>query len=350
MSFKLVVFSFCVLFCTKSNAQKTSKALIDSIAENMLLYQRANGGWPKQFPKNIKVNYKLQLSATEKEELAAGYKDGIDATIDNEATTKEIRYLAKAFKQTNNPAYLNAAELGVKYLLKAQYANGGWPQFFPDFSSYRSQVTFNDNAIVNVLNVLFDIVYKKNNLEVINDSFAESSVNAIVKGVQCILKTQIKQNGKLTAWCAQYNAVTLKPEMARRFELESLSGMESVGIVRFLMKLENPSVDIKNAIHAAIDWFEQVKIKGFNWVEIISKKELSGKDKILIADSASSIWARFYDLNNNEPFFCGRDSGKKKTVAEIENERRIGYAWYGTWPEKLLNVEYVEWSKKFGIK
>ena len=106
---------------------------------------------------------------------------------------------------------------------------------FPDFSNYRSQITYNDNAMVNVLNVLYDAVYKKNDLDIIDEVYANRAVDAIVRGVQCILKTQLKQNGKLTAWCAQYNAKTLQPEMARKFELASLSGSESVGIVRFFM-------------------------------------------------------------------------------------------------------------------
>jgi hypothetical protein len=33
---------------------------------------------------------------------------------------REIRYLVKAFKKTNNAAYLHAAEKGVRYYLKAQ--------------------------------------------------------------------------------------------------------------------------------------------------------------------------------------------------------------------------------------
>ena len=28
--------------------------------------------------------------------------------------------------------YLNAAKRGIDYLLTAQYANGGWPQYYPD--------------------------------------------------------------------------------------------------------------------------------------------------------------------------------------------------------------------------
>lgn len=324
-------------------------ATTDPIAENMLLYQRANGGWPKHFQGDKKVDYKHELTGEEKLELVSGYAPGIDATIDNEATTKEIRYLGKAYKQTKNERYFNAAKRGVDYLLSAQYANGGWPQFFPDFSSYRSQVTYNDNAMVNVLNVLFDIAHKQNNLDIFDVQYQNKCIDPVERGVQCILKTQLKQNGQLTAWCAQYNAKTLQPEMARKFELVSLSGNESVGIVRFLMRIENPSAAIIESVNAATAWFEKVKITGYKFVDVAAPNEKSGKDRVLLPDSAGVLWARFYDVDTNEPFFSGRDSQRHKTIAEVENERRTGYAWYGTWPAKLLSTEYPAWKMKWGI-
>ncbi|MEO6540888.1 MAG: pectate lyase [Ferruginibacter sp.] len=342
---------------------KTGKATVpvsmgsDPIAENMLLYQRSNGGWPKHFQGDKKVDYKRELSGEEKLELASGYAAGKDATIDNEATTKEIKYLAKTYKQTKNEKYLNAAKRGIDYLLNAQYANGGWPQYFPDFSNYRSQVTYNDNAMVNVLNLLYDVVDKKNDLDVFDQQFEMKCVDPILRGVQCILKTQLKQNarlsdgqGKLTAWCAQYNAKTLQPEMARKFELVSLSGSESVGIVRFLMRIEKPSAAIIASVKGAVEWFEKVKIPGYKYVDIAAPSEKSGKDRVLVPDNTSVVWARFYDVETNEPFFSGRDSRKHKSIGEVENERRIGYAWYGTWPLKLLKTEYPEWRSKWAIE
>jgi PelA/Pel-15E family pectate lyase len=330
---------------------KASDAITDPLAENMLLYQRSNGGWPKHFLGGKNVDYKRELTSDEKKELRSGFEAGKDATIDNGATTKEIRYLAKTYKQTKNEDYLTAVKKGIDYLLKAQYANGGWPQFYPDFSNYRSQITYNDNAMVNVLNVLYDIVYKKNDLDIIDDVYASTCVDAVVKGVECILKTQLKQNGKSTAWCAQYNAQTLQPEMARKFELVSLSGSESVGIVRFLMRIEKPSPAITASINAAIEWFDKVKITGYKYTDVAAApEEKSGKDRILLPDSNGVVWARFYDVDSNEPFFTGRDSERKRSLTEVENERRIGYAWYGTWALKLLKTEYPEWKLKWAIK
>ncbi len=329
---------------------KVNDAATDSIAENMLLYQRGNGGWPKHFQGNKKVDYRHELTDEEKLELVNGYAQAIDATIDNEATSKEIRYLSKAYKQTKNEKYFNAAKRGIDYLLTAQYANGGWPQFFPDFSNYRGQITYNDNAMINVLNVLYDIVYRQNDLDIFGNQYENKCVDPILRGVQCVLKTQLKQDGKLTAWCAQYNAKTLLPEMARKFELISLSGSESVGIVRFLMRIEKPSAAIIESVNAAAAWVEKVKITGYKIVDVAAPNEKSGRDRVLVADSASVLWARFYDVNTNEPFFSGRDSQRHKTMADVENERRIGYAWYGTWPAKLLATEYPAWKSKWGIK
>ena len=65
-----------------------------------------------------------------------------------------------------------------------------------------------------------------------------------------------------------------------------------------------------------------------------------------MADPKSVLWARFYDLKTNQPFFVGRDSQPKTTLAEIENERRTGYAYYGTWPAKLIEVDYAKWKMK----
>lgn len=319
----------------------------DSVAENMLLYQRKNGGWPKHFQGDRKVDYKRVLNEAELKELRAGYEEGIDATIDNDATTKEIKYLVKAYKMYKKQAYLEAANNGIAYLLKAQYANGGWPQYYPDFSSYRSQITYNDNAMINAVNLLEDIVTGQNDFDVIDHAVIKKCNLAVKKAIDCILQTQVIQNGKLTVWCAQYNAKTLVPEMARKFELASLSGSESVGIVRFLMRQPNPSMEMIAAVHAAVQWFEKVKIVGYAVKEIKAVQEASGKDRILVKDDNSVIWARFYTLDTNEPMFTGRDSKPKKTLAEIENERRVGYAYYGTWPAALLKTEYPAWAAKW---
>jgi len=336
----IVVVWLCVVFIL---LQQTVMAQ-DAVADNMLMFQRSYGGWPKHF-KGKTINYKQTFSDAEKALIATEVNKN-DATIDNGATTKEIWYLAKMYKQYHNATYLTAVENGLRYLLKAQNKNGGWPQYFPDASLYRSEITYNDNAMINVLKVLQDVTFKRNNLDILDASLIAPSKAAIEKGIDCILKTQVKVKGKLTVWCAQYDASSLKPAKARAFELVSLSGAESVGIVEFLMEQPNPSQAIKDAITSAIAWFNTSKIVGYNFVDVPTPNTPKGKDRMLVQDANSTIWARFYDIETNEPFFTGRDSQKKKDVKDIEYERRNGYAWYGTWPAQLLAKKYPSWVTK----
>ncbi len=341
---KKIKHTIVILLCSASVfAQPVVQDGEDYVADNMLLYQRNAGGWPKHIGE-VKIDYTKKLLPAEKAGIADDFARN-DATIDNNATTKEIRYLASAYKKWKNKNYLTGAENGIRYLLKMQYSNGGFPQFYPDSSIYRSQVTYNDNAMINALNVLWDVVHKKNDLDVVDPSLIAQSQTAIGKGVDCILKTQVKVNGKLTVWCAQYDKKTLQPAKARAFELISLSGSESVGIVEFLMKIEHPSKQIIEAVTAAVQWFERSKIVGYNFIEKSDPSSPKGKDRVLVPEANSVIWARFYDIETNKPFFSGRDSIKKWAVADIEYERRNGYAWYGTWPQKLLD-KYPEWLKK----
>lgn len=320
----------------------------DLVADNMLVFQQKNGGWPKHLSGKT-FDYNRQYSDDEKRFIKHELSDK-DVTIDNKATTKEIRYLVREYKKDGNTAYLKAAENGIKYLLDAQYKNGGFPQYYPDNSSYRHLITYNDDAMVNALNILWDVVHKEDGFEAVDPALVPKAQKAIDKGVQCILKTQIKVKKQLTAWCAQHDENNYQPADARKFELASISGSESVGIVRFLMKQENPSPEIQKSVTAAVEWFERSKIVGYKWEDVPAPNLPKGKDRVLVADAGSVIWARFYDIDSNQPFFSGRDSHKVWKLEDIEHERRIGYAWYGMWPKDLLEKEYPAWKKKNGLQ
>ncbi|RYD75954.1 MULTISPECIES: pectate lyase [Pedobacter] len=307
----------------------------DSTAEKMLVYQLGNGGWPKQLEDKSVVNYDASLTP----ELLAKIKSTKDlhATFDNKATSREVVYLVKAYKKTQNKTYLKAAEKGLDYILTAQYANGGWPQYYPDQSSYRSEITYNDDAMINVLNILQDIATQKNDFEVVSPEYVKKAEKAVAKGIDCILKTQVKQKGELTIWAAQYDKDSMLPAKARAFEPASLATGESAGIVRFLMDIKNPSADIKKSITAAVKWFDTYKIAGYRF------DREKGKTAALVADGTSMAWARFYDLEKNVPIFGDRDNSIKSKLEELSPERRNGYAWYGNWGQKIIEKEYPKW-------
>lgn len=319
----------------------------DIQADNMLLFQRANGGWSKQYHGKA-FSYNMKMTDSLRRDIATEASHD-DANIDNESTKKEIRYLVKAYKSYHNAQYLPAAERGIKYLLAMQYPNGGFPQYYPEKLLYRAEITFNDNAMINALNVLQDVVLKQNDMEVVDPKLIAPCTDAVKRGIQCILKTQIKVNGKLTGWCQQYDQVSLQPAKARAYELPSVSGSETVGIVNFLMGQPNPSAEIKTAVNAAVAWLQDVKIEGVKFTAVPAPGTPKGSNRELVAEKdAPALWARYYEIGTNKPFFCDRDGIKKYSVTEIGYERRNGYAWYGTWAGELLKNAYPEWTKKWG--
>jgi PelA/Pel-15E family pectate lyase len=312
------------------------------IADNVLLYQRETGGWPK--------NIDMAQVLTEQERPAlVKQKREVDSTIDNSATYTQLAYLARVFTAKKLERYREAFLKGFDYLTKAQYANGGWPQYYPLHEGYYTHITYNDNAMIGVLRLLRDVVRKKPDYSFVDEDRRLRAARAVEKGIECILKTQVVVEGTLTVWCAQHDEVTLAPAPARKFEPVSLSGYESVGIVKFLMGIEHPNEQVINAIEAAINWFEKTKINGIRLVEKKDASKLHGFDRVIVRDEAASpLWARFYEIGTNRPIFSGRDSVIKYDVSQIEDERRNGYRWYVDDPEELLSKDYPAWQKKRG--
>lgn len=293
--------------------------------ENVLSHQAENGGWPK----NIDTTAKPYT----------GEKAKLRGTFDNGATVDELRFLARYFGETNEIPALMALSRGLNLVFKAQYENGGWPQHYPPGKGYHRHITFNDGSMVRLMELMREVATSPT-FRVVNGAQRKRAAEAFERGVDCILKCQIKVEGELTVWCAQHDEVDFRPRAARSYELVSLSGSESVGIVRLLMSLEDPSPVVREAIEAAVAWMKKAELRGI-------KVEKKNGDRVVVKDGAASgLWARFYDVETNLPMFCDRDGVVKGSLKEIGHERRNGYAWYGTWPAKLLEKEYPAWKKK----
>jgi len=325
---------------TESSDEWFSSEEAKFVAENVLLYQRNIGAWTKNIPIH------KPLTQEEKEQLLALKSSTEDCTTDNGATYLEMLFLSKINAKQPDKRYEEAFLKGLDYMMDSQYENGGFPQFYPLKKGYYSHITFNDDLTTHILFVLKEISQETDYFSIKpNKETLQRAKNAFDKGIECILNTQYKQNGKLTSWCAQHDEITLLPAKARAYELPSLSGSESANLVLLLMSIENPSQRIIDAVNAAVEWFELTKIVGYKEERTYDEK---GKiiDKVLVKDeTAKPIWARFMELEDNTPFFCDRDGIKKKSYAEIGLERRTGYGWYITEPNKVLK-EHIAWKKK----
>jgi PelA/Pel-15E family pectate lyase len=309
------------------------------IAENVLLYQRDVGGWPK----NVAVH--KPLTETEKAQIR-DEKGQNDAIFDNSATTTEMKFLAKMYNATKDEVYKDSFDRGLKFILDAQYKNGGWPMYYPLRKGYYTHITFNDNAIVNILDMLRDIADNKTSYSsVTSPGLAARAEKAYKKGIDCILKTQITVKGKPTVWCAQHDEKTLQPAGARSYELPSYSGLESAEIVKLLMKIKNPSPEIIASVNGAVEWFESHRIKNTRW-DYFTGSDGNIDRRIVYDPKAGDIWARFYDLETEEPFVCDRDGIKKKDMADISYERRNHYSWYTDAPQEVID-KYPAWKARW---
>lgn len=330
-------FNICTLALGLVSLNISAQVKKDTLAEKMMLYQLPVGGWGKQLEDKSVVDYSLPVDKNLLRKIKSTGDD--HATIDNNATSREINALMKAYSETKNPDYLKAAEKGIHYLLTMQYENGGFPQYYPNKGLYRKQITFNDNAMINALTVLYNTAEGKNDFIAVDQKLKEQSKKAVKKGIECILKAQVLQNGKPTIWADQYNEITLQPDKARAFEPVSLATAESVGIVRFLM-WQPVTPDIERSVKSAVKWFTENDIEGYSY-NVVKR---NGKTvRVLAEDKNSVVWARFYDIHDNRPLFGDRDGSVKYNYNEVSEERRNGYSWFGDFAKKLIDKEYPKW-------
>jgi PelA/Pel-15E family pectate lyase len=302
------------------------------ITASILSYQSPQGSWPKN----------LDTTA----EPYRGDPKDLKGTYDNSATTDELRFLARAYEATQEPRCQQAFLKGLDHILQAQYPNGGWPQSYPPGKGYPRHITFNDGTMVRLMEFLREVATGET-YDFVAMEKRKAAQATFDRGVQCILKCQIRVDGKLTAWCAQHDENDFSPRSARSYELVSLSGSESVGITRLLMSLERPSPEVVRAIEGAVAWFEAARLTGIKVVEKEDKNAPKGFDRIVVRDpDAPPLWARFYEIGTNKPIFSDRNGVPKRSLAEIGYERRNGYAWLGNWPAALLTWEYPAWKEK----
>ena len=312
------------------------------IGDQILLYQRVTGGWPKN------IDMARPLSDKEREVVLTDKQKLDDSTIDNGATYTQMIFLARLYQQTKDQRYREAFRKGVGYLLSGQYANGGWPQFWPKKRDYQIHITYNDDAMVNTMTLLRDMVAQKEPYQgdLTDKRMRQDMQTAFDKGVECILATQIVTNGELTVWCQQHDRETLLPVPARAYELPSYCSQESAAITRLLMELPDPDERVKRAVHAAMRWFDKYKLTGYRYVRQ-GEKGSPLQDRRLEKDStAGPLWSRYYDLELCEPYVCDRDGVPRRHLEQIGSERRNGYGWYGERPASLYPI-YDAWADKF---
>ena len=308
------------------------------VGDQMLAYQRVTGGWPKN------INMYRPMTDEQLSAVLADKNRRDDSTIDNGATTLQMRFLARLYAATGEARFREGFGRGLEYLLSGQYKNGGWPQFWPNPQGYQVHITYNDDAIYNTL-VLFQQVIAGGEPyggDLVDGRMRDRLWKSFDKGIEIILATQIVTDGRPTVWCQQHDRKTLAPARARSYELPSYCSKESVSLVRLLMSLPQPDDRVKQAVHGAVAWLDAHKIEH---VRMEYLPEQGGRT--LVSDpEAGPMWARFYDLEKGEPYVSDRDGIPQKSLSDIGEERRNHYQWYNA-DAVVLSAEYAVWADRF---
>lgn len=325
----------------------------EMVADSVLAYQFPSGGWAKNqnwhWPE---IGMKAYERASVRQQIQS--KSGIGSTFDNSATIQELQFLSKMYKATGKKIYRKAFMKGFEYMLEAQYDNGGWPQYYPlkireDGSyDYSVHITFNDDVMTNIMRMMRDIAagnkapydalkLRKADLKRAQDAFE--------KAVDCVLGCQIKRDGKPTVWCQQHHYETLEPVGARIYEFPSFTGCGEIPkVLELLMEIENPSDELKVAIEGAVEWLRNHAIYGYRHETYINEWGMS--DRRLVPDkNAKPLWARYYDLETERPYFADRDGKRYDNYEDISHERRNGYSWINNNTQKVLD-KYPKWYTK----
>jgi PelA/Pel-15E family pectate lyase len=214
------------------------------IADNILLYQRDNGGWPtNKHPARI-------LTEEEKAQILAD-KSRLDGSFDNRNVYPQVEYLSWVYLQTGDIRYREGALNGLRYTLDKQYENGGWSHS-PDRTeqAYYRHITFADDIMPDILTFLRKVAVGAHPYGYVARELRAEAAEAVRKGDELLLRLQVVQDGELTVWAGQYHEETLVPAAGRSYELPALQSWESTSVVKYLMSLEDPSEEVIAAVEA----------------------------------------------------------------------------------------------------
>ncbi|MBP1628891.1 MAG: pelA [Holophagaceae bacterium] len=307
------------------------------IAGNILLWQNPDGGWPKN------KDWFRVLGAAERFSIATGRKAKANlSTLDNGGTWTQLAYLAQVRRHTGSRAYDPALRRGVDYLLSAQRASGGW------VGSDVDAITFNDGVMVGVLGLLRQVAEDPMLQDVAGPQVLTQVRMAYARGLGCILRCQVRVDGRLTGWAQQNDHGTLLPVWGRRFEPPVLATRETTEVVAFLMEQKPASPEVEQALRGALAWLASVKLEGCRLVSFPAEPvaypfHTSRTDYRLVKEpGAPPLWARYYDPVTHEPVFCSRDGVLLERYEDLTRERRTGYEWFGDWPSRVLKEHLLQ--------
>lgn len=230
-------------------------------ADALIRGQHAKGGWNYVIdtagPEAEKRWYETYgANAWRMEEFHHYYGN---ATFDDAGTSEAAQFLLRLYLEKKDKRYRPALDKALRFILDAQYPNGGWPQRFPHVAGgglhgkpdYTGYITFNDDVAGENLEFLI-FAY-----QALGD---RTLLDAIRRGMDIFIATQQPQ--PQPGWGLQHYPDSLKPAGARTYEPEALATHTTASNIKQLIAFYRLTGDRKYLarVGEAIDWLEKVQL------------------------------------------------------------------------------------------
>lgn len=348
-------------------------------------YQNEDGGWGK-----TNKDYDL-LEDSFAELYGHAY-----STFDNGATGGHIKFLARLLRVSREypdafkgyESDLEIIEKGfwkaINYVVNAQTDGGGWPQYYPYGVGYFKMITYNDNAMTTIMNLVYAMTHEEGLMDSklcedfawVREELNNENSNPYVTeykiteetlldmwdmALQFTLDCQVEIDDDLTGWAQQYDPLTNEPTMGRGFELPSVSTSESEGIMKVLTNIVDPDDDVKMAVEKYVEWTGEIGEEGFKSVNVSDRTRELGKDRRYVyTGTDEKTYGRFYgldttgdyyeslqdeDLDDFYAIYSGRDSVAKLDHNVGGHERRSGYGFIRNGVQDNAERQYELWQK-----
>lgn len=231
-------------------------------------------------------------------------------TLDDDITQGALRFLMALAEEVDEAWLRDSIQLGLRFMLDAQYESGGWPQWYPLRGGYHDHVTFNDGTMNDCISVMLE-AYRRYE----DPRYLQSAR----KAGDFLLKSQRAE--PQAGWAQQIDAETLEPKWARRFEPPGICSAVTARNIHTLLHLSQVLEDDRylGAIPKAISWLEASALAGS---DIHSSKK----------QDEERIWARLYEMGTNKPIYGDREDGNRifYHINNISQRERTSYGWQGS--------------------
>lgn len=233
-----------------------------------------------------------------------------DCTFDDNTSQEALSFLMKLDTVSNKKWLYDSIQLGLDFVLRAQFPNGAWPQWYRLQGGYRDYYTFNDRAINDCIRVL---------VEAYRYYGTTRYLEGAKRGGEFIIASQLAK--PQAGWAQQYSH-DLKPAWARTYEPPGVCSWVTSDNIRTLVDLYLATGDrvYLQPIPDAIDWLQRSPI-------------------------APELWALLYEIGSNLPIYGDRDGQVHYTLEEISQERLI-YGWQGKFGVQKAIQYYQEGQQK----